>query len=62
MVVAAGIGPLVGSWFCGMLRANIVQENGEGWVTFWAILSGMIAVCTLIFAIFYRGVGKPKQA
>ena len=61
MLVAAGIGPLVGSWFCGVLRANVVQESGEGWVTFWAILSGMIAVCTLIFAIFYRGVGKPAH-
>lgn len=61
MVVAAGVGPLVGSWFCGMLRANVVHDGSEGWVTFWAILSGMIAVCTLIFAIFYRGLGKPTR-
>ena len=62
MVVAAGIGPLTGALLCGFLRGTLVNENGEGWVSFWAILSSMIAVCTLIFAIFYRGVGKPSQA
>ena len=60
MVVTAGVGSLIGTWFCGQLRGGLVQENGEGWVAFWAILSAMIAVCTLMFAIFYRGLGKPQ--
>lgn len=62
MVVTAGVGSLIGTWFCGQLRSGLVQDNGEGWVAFWAVLSGMVAVCTMIFAIFYRGLGKPKRS
>jgi hypothetical protein len=25
---------------------------------FWAILAAMIALCFVIFAVFYRGLGK----
>jgi hypothetical protein len=29
---------------------------------FWAILAGMIAVCLVIFAAFYQGLGKRPAA
>lgn len=61
MVTTAGVGTLIGTWLCGQLRSILVQDNGEGWVLFWAILSAMIAVCTLIFGLFYRGLGKPSR-
>lgn len=27
---------------------------------FWAILAGMIAVCLVIFAVFYQGLGTKQ--
>jgi hypothetical protein len=29
---------------------------------FWGILAGMIACCLVIFALFYRGLGKRQPA
>jgi nucleoside transporter len=58
---SGGIGPFVGAWVCGMVRRWCVNENGEGWLEFWSILGGMIALCLLIFALFYKGLGTiPK--
>ncbi len=54
-LMSAGIGPLVGAFFCGWLKDFCVDENGNGWENFWWILSAMIAVCTAAFAFFYRG-------
>ena len=61
MVVSAGFGSLVGAWLCGFMRVRMVNEAGDGWIQFWGSLSGMVALCTLIFAVFYRGLGKPKS-
>ncbi|MDX1681338.1 MAG: MFS transporter [Akkermansiaceae bacterium] len=61
MVVSAGFGSLTGTWLCGTMRKHMVNASGEGWVEFWATLSGMIAICTLIFAIFYKGIGSPRN-
>ena len=60
-MVSSGFGPLVGAMVCGWLRNHYVTESGEGWMDFWAILAGMIAVCLVIFAVFYQGQGK-RQA
>ena len=57
-LVSSGFGPLVGAVVCGWLRNHYVTAAGGGWMDFWAILSGMIAVCFAIFALFYRGLGK----
>ncbi len=50
-----GIGPLVGAFFCGWLRQVCVDGNGNGWQDFWWTLAAMIAACTAIFALLYRG-------
>ncbi|MDP4625352.1 MAG: MFS transporter, partial [Akkermansiaceae bacterium] len=51
----AGLGALVGSFFCGWLRSVCVDENGNGWQTFWWVLAGMIATCWVAFGVLYRG-------
>ncbi len=57
-LVSGGIGPLAGAVICGWLRVRFVTADGQGWMTFWSVLAGMIALCFLIFAVFYRGLGK----
>ena len=54
-LMAAGIGPLVGAFFCGWLRDVCVDESGNGWQNFWWILAGLIAVCWAAFGVLYRG-------
>ena len=60
-MVMGGAGPLVGAMFCGWLRERCVSADGQGWTMFWGILSASIAVCFGIFALFYKGLGKPKR-
>ena len=61
-LVSGGLGPLAGAVVCGWLRNHCVTADGRGWMEFWAILAGMIAVCFVIFAVYYRGLGKrPAQ-
>ncbi len=60
-MMAGGVGPLIGSLVCGLLREWLVADGHHGWANFWAVLAGMIAVCTVLFAIFYKGLGKPKR-
>ena len=57
-LVTSGIGPLAGALICGWLRNRCVNAEGQGWMGFWAILAGMIAVCFVIFAVFYQGRGR----
>lgn len=57
-LVSSGLGPLAGALICGWLRNHYVTADGQGWMTFWSILAGMIAVCFVIFAVFYQGLGK----
>jgi nucleoside transporter len=54
-LVSGGLGPLIGAAFCGWLHDYCVRPNGQGWMNFWTILAGMIALCFVIFAVFYRG-------
>ena len=58
-LVSGGLGPLAGALVCGWLRNHYVTADGQGWMEFWAVLAGMIAMCFVIFAVFYRGLGKP---
>lgn len=60
-LMAGGVGPLLGAWICGMLRKNLVQADGTGWAEFWWVLTGMVAICFVIFALFYRGITKTQQ-
>lgn len=55
-LMISGIGPLVGAIFCSWLRTTCVDESGQGWGTFWWILSGIIAVCWISFGLLYRGL------
>ncbi len=57
-MVSGGAGPLVGALACGWLRHACVAADGGGWDWFWGILSAMIAVCLVIFVMFYRGQGR----
>ena len=54
-LVSGGLGPLAGALICGALRQRLVGPDGSGWMEFWAVLAGMIAVCCVIFAVFYQG-------
>lgn len=51
-----GLGSLAGALFCGWLRGALVGHGNEGWHTFWWVLTGMIALCAVVLAVFYRGV------
>lgn len=57
-LVTSGLGPLLGALVCGWLRTHYVDDAGHGWMEFWATLAAMIGVCFVIFAVFYRGLGK----
>jgi MFS family permease len=54
-LMTSGTGPLFGAIFCGWLRQACVDENGNGWETFWWVLAGIIAVCWAGFGLLYRG-------
>lgn len=58
VLFSAGVGPLIGAAFCGWLRHRVVTPDGQGWMEFWAILAAMIAVCFVLFAVFYRGLPR----
>lgn len=60
-MVSGGLGPLIGAWLCGRLKLALVGADGAGWTAYWSVLAGMIAVCFTIFALFYRGSGKPSK-
>jgi MFS family permease len=61
-LVSGGLGPFIGAYLCGWLRATYVGVNGEGWLPFWGILASIIAICFLGFAVFYRGLaGKSVE-
>jgi hypothetical protein len=55
-LMSAGIGPLVGAFFCGWLRAVCVDANGNGWEDFWWILAGIIALCWIAFGTLYKSM------
>ncbi len=60
--VSGGLGPFIGAWVCGWARRTYVDEQGHGWDEFWGVLSAMIAVCFIIFAFLYKGLGRvPRQ-
>jgi MFS family permease len=61
-LVSGGLGPLIGAAFCGWLHDYCVRPNGQGWMDFWTILAGMIALCFVIFAVFYRGRHEAVEA
>lgn len=61
-LVSGGLGPLAGALICGWLRNLLVKPDGSGWMEFWAILAGMIALCFAIFAIFYQGQKASQRA
>jgi MFS family permease len=61
-LVSGGLGPLVGAVLCGWLHSHCVTASGQGWQNFWAVLASLIAVCWVIFAIFYHGLGKRRAA
>jgi len=61
VLVSSGLGPLVGALLCGWLRGHCVTADGQGWQDFWAILAALILGCLVIFAVFYRGLGKREE-
>jgi MFS family permease len=61
-MVSGGIGPLAGALICGWLRDGLVHGDGSGWSAFWWVLTAMIAVCMLVFALLYQGRGRGGQS
>lgn len=60
-LVTSGLGPLLGAIFCGWLRNYCVTADGRGWMEFWSILAGMIAVCFAVFALCYQGLSRKES-
>lgn len=60
-MLAGGLGPLVGAWFCGWLHQVYVKPDGTGWAEFWSMLSAMIAVSTFVLWFYYRGEAHQKS-
>jgi MFS family permease len=60
-MISGGLGPLVGAMFCGWLRKQCVTPDGQGWTLFWSVLAAMIALCFVIFATCYQGLGRRTQ-
>lgn len=60
-LVSGGLGPLVGTLFCGWLRGALVDGDGTGWSMFWSVLAAMIGGCFVLFAVFYRGAKQPAE-
>ena len=54
-LMSAGIGPLLGAFFCRWLRVVCVDDNGQGWENFWGVLAAIIAACWIAFGLLYRG-------
>ncbi len=57
-LVSGGIGPLAGAVICGWLRGVCVKADGGGWDLFWWLLTAMIAVCLVLFALLYQGLPR----
>ncbi len=53
-LLTSGLGTVVGMSVVGAIHSHTVAENGEGWPTYWAILTGMCAVCLVGFILGYR--------
>jgi len=59
-VASTGVGPMAGALVCGWLRSRCVTPDNQGWALFWGVLAAMIAVCFVIFAVFYHEQGREK--
>ena len=57
-IATSGIGPLLGALFCGWLRDHYIQDGLDGWSWFWSVLTAMIAVCFVIFALSYQSAPR----
>jgi MFS family permease len=59
---SGGFGPLAGTLVCAWLRNRLAADGMAGWMNFWFVLAAMIAGCFVMFAMLYRGLGKPRHA
>lgn len=55
-LMSAGVGTLTGTLFVGYLYRLAVIGGSGGWTLFWAVLSGILLLCLVIFATLYKGV------
>jgi MFS family permease len=60
-LVSGGIGSLFGTLLVRHWHEVAVAWEGGGWFLYWAVLAGMIAGITLLFAWLYRGRGVPEN-
>lgn len=60
-LVSGGLGPLLGTLFCGWLRRVLIAPEAPGWAAFWGVLAVMIAGCFVVFALWYRGNPNPPR-
>lgn len=61
-IASGGLGPLAGALISGWLKNQCIGADGQGWQWFWTILAAMIAGCFAIFAIFYQGQSRKREA
>ena len=55
-LITGGLGGTIGTAVVGSLYSTLVNpDTGDGWSTYWAILTGMCLICLLIFFFGYRG-------
>lgn len=54
-LVSSGIGTLTGTMFVGYLHRLTVIGGAGGWQAFWAVLTAILLVCLVLFAVLYKG-------
>jgi MFS family permease len=55
-LMASGIGPLIGAFFCTWLHEACVDAAGQGWDIFWWVLAGIIGICWAAFGLLYKSM------
>jgi MFS family permease len=58
-LVSSGVGNSLGILLAGHLYEVTVIHEAGGWTVFWAVLTGFLIGCLVIFSVFYQG--QPKE-
>jgi MFS family permease len=59
-LVSNGLGSLIGILLAGYLYDLTVIHEAGGWTVFWSVMTAILMVSLVIFAVFYKG--QPAEA
>ncbi|MFD0895701.1 MFS transporter [Luteolibacter ambystomatis] len=60
-LVSSGIGTLTGTMFVGYLHRLTVVGGAGGWQAFWAVLTVILLLCLILFAVLYKGAPSSQE-